>query len=355
MSPVMCSSLVPAYSVGLGWCRVTSQVCLRPFLAGGVLLGHVLGDGVGDGAVEEGDPDGVQPRGEDPVDVGGGLHGRGRGSSGRPGGPARPAPPGSGRGARCAGAGGPGRGRRRAGSWRCRWRRRGRGRGVRVRTRPPAGCPRRRGTRRRPGRRRRPRPRRRCRRWRGAGRTTGRRAGAGRGRLRGGRRSLSRRAASSASGPRSSTPDRLVAVLLMGLLKHSPPTLEGAQNPLSTRGSKKFLGVPQPQRSTPNHRAPNGSDECQLEPKRRVTTSLENQDLDHDDAAACGAWVVVSTRLLRNLLDQRRSARPARPHLRPRTGRNLLDHEGPGCATCSTTRVSADEGAARAREVARAG
>ena len=27
MSPVTCSSLVPAYSVGFGWCRVTSQVC----------------------------------------------------------------------------------------------------------------------------------------------------------------------------------------------------------------------------------------------------------------------------------------------------------------------------------------
>ena len=60
---------------------------LRPFLAGGVLLGHVLGDGLGDGAVEEGDPHGVQPGGEHPVDVGGGLHGQGVGLLGDPAGP----------------------------------------------------------------------------------------------------------------------------------------------------------------------------------------------------------------------------------------------------------------------------
>ena len=60
---------------------------LRPFLAGGVLLGQVLGDGLGDGAVEEGDPDGVQPRGEHPVDVGGGLQGQGVGLLGDPAGP----------------------------------------------------------------------------------------------------------------------------------------------------------------------------------------------------------------------------------------------------------------------------
>ena len=87
MSPVMWSSLVPAYSVGLGWCSTTSQVACDLFLAGGVLLGHVLGDGLGDGAVEEGDPDGVQPRGEDPVDVGGGLHRQGVGLLGDPAGP----------------------------------------------------------------------------------------------------------------------------------------------------------------------------------------------------------------------------------------------------------------------------
>ena len=87
VSPVTWSSLVPAYSVGLGWCRVTSQVCLGAFLAGGVFLGHVLGDGLGDGAVEEGDPDGVQPGGEHPVDVGGGLHGQGVGLLGDPAGP----------------------------------------------------------------------------------------------------------------------------------------------------------------------------------------------------------------------------------------------------------------------------
>ena len=57
------------------------------FLAGGVLLGHVRRDGLGDGAVEEGDPDGGQPGGEDPVDVGGGLHRQGVGLLGDPAGP----------------------------------------------------------------------------------------------------------------------------------------------------------------------------------------------------------------------------------------------------------------------------
>ena len=46
-----------------------------------------VGDGLGDGAVEEGDPDGGQPGGEDPVDVGGGLHRQGVGRLGDPAGP----------------------------------------------------------------------------------------------------------------------------------------------------------------------------------------------------------------------------------------------------------------------------
>ena len=276
MSPVTCSSLVPAYSVGSGGAGPRPRSA-GLFLAGGVLLGHVRGDGLGDGAVDEGDPEGGQPGGEDPVDVGGGLHRQGVGASGRPGGPARSGPPTSGRGARCAGAGAPGRGRRRSASSPCSWgrpRARPRGSGANAAT---AGVP--------------SPPRDSA-----ASRSTVAAPDGGAGVGGGGVQDaplvgelelvevgcaaayfVVAQGASSASGPRSSTPDRSLAVLLMGLAKQEPPTPGEAQNPLSTRRSGQFRRTATTA-VDPDPREPHGSDECQpTEAARHHVT--ENQDL----------------------------------------------------------------------------
>ena len=78
----------------------------------------------------------------------------------------------------------------------------------------------------------------------------------------------------------------------------------GSQNPLSTRGLKKFSTYRNHKRSTGNTPCAERRRRVPAEPKRRVTTSLENQR-PGPPATRTMRWVVVSTRLLRNLLDQR--------------------------------------------------
>ena len=337
------SSLVPAYSVGLGWCRVTSQVCLGAFLAGGVFLGHVLGDGLGDGAVEEGDPDAVQPRGEHPVDVCGGLHGEGVGLLGDPAGP--PERDVQGLGA-APGVREPVDQVEGVGHQRHR-----RTRGDAEGEAEGFGCER--------GHRGVPSPPRdsSASRWpsppqtavpvsgvAGCRSTTGRRAGAGRRSASRRVRSLSLRAASSASGPRSSTPDRLVAGAAHGSSQAPTTDTRRGSEPLVHKGiednfrrtATTTVDPEQPCAERPR-RVPAG-------PKRRVTTSLENQrprprrrrrvrvvggGLDTVAAQPArptkrAATALVSVRCVGGGLDTV-AAQPARP---TRVLRNLLDQRG---------------------------
>ena len=219
------------------------------FFPARVLLGHVLGDGVGDGPVEAGDADGVQPGGEEPVDVGGGLEVEGVGLLGDPAAPpdrhlqgleAAPGvrePVDQVEGVGEQGLGGVG--------------------GHPEGEAEGFGCER--------GHQRGALPAQRLVGVQVAVAAPHRDAGVGGGGVQDaplvGELELAEVGFAADAfvvadrgeqrvGSEVVDPGRLVAVLLMGLLKHSPPTVEGAQKPLSTRGNEEHFRVPEPQRST---------------------------------------------------------------------------------------------------------